>query len=272
MGRYVLGLFVGVVCMLAVSPLTAAETWKAKWDKVVSDAREEGKVTIYAGGPGAGIDRREVFKKLFETAFPGIKVNYVVMPRGSASIFRVSAERRAGKFIPDVYLGGVGTTYRTLGPRGAFQPLRSALILPEVVDTSKWFEGKLWFIDNPGKYALAYAIATSTILAVNTKLVDPKDITSYKDLLKHKWRDKIAVRDVSGGGVGSSYIKFLYANPSLGPEYIKNLYGMDISLSRNAYQLVDWLARGRAAVFVFPGLNDIDTAREQGLHVDVLNP
>ena len=36
--------------------------------------------------------------------------------------------------------------------------------------------------------------------------------------------------------------------------------------------MIDWLARGRVAVFVFPGLNDIDTAREQGLPVDVLNP
>ena len=54
MTKSVLGLIVGVVCMLALSPLTAAETWKVKWDRVVSAAKEEGKVTVYAGGPGAG--------------------------------------------------------------------------------------------------------------------------------------------------------------------------------------------------------------------------
>ena len=108
--QYLAGLLLAVFS-LGLLPLTAsfaAEQWKSEWDRVVAAAKKEGKVTIYSSGPGAGVDRLKVFKNDFEAAFPGIKSDYIVVASGSGSLFKIASERRAGKYIPDIYLGGLG--------------------------------------------------------------------------------------------------------------------------------------------------------------------
>lgn len=249
----------------------SAEPWKAQWERVAAAARQEGKVTIYAGGPGAGGDRRKVYQDHFEAAFPGIKVDYVPTPSGTADS-RLVAERRAGKYLPDLYLSGVGSsTAAILKAQGAYQSLRPSLILPELLDESKWFEGRFWFADSEEKFIFMYSLASGTLIAVNTQLVKPEEITSYKQLLDPKWRGKIVSHDITGGGVGGSHIKFLYVNPHLGPGFLKKLYGeMDITLSRDPRQMIDWLAQGKYAILIFPGLNDVDNARKVSLPVDVI--
>ncbi len=239
-----------------------------QWEKLVAAANKEGKVVIYGRGAAEYV---KVYRDHFQKAFPGIKVNYV---GGRSDLaHRLTAERRAGKYFPDLFLMSGGRLVRGLRAQGAFQSLRSALVLPEVKDTSKWFEGKHWFADKEEKYLLMFAMATSTNIAVNTDLVDPKKLTSYHDLLDPKWRGKIVSRDIRGSGPGSGNVKYLYVNKQLGPSFLKKLYGeMDITFSRNMRQMIDWLARGRYAILVFPTLRDIDRAREQGLPVEIVNP
>jgi iron(III) transport system substrate-binding protein len=230
-----------------------------QWEKLVAAANKEGKVVIYGRGAAEYV---KVYRDHFQKSFPGIKVNYV---GGRSDLaHRLTAERRAGKYFPDLFLMSGGRLVRGLRAQGAFQSLRSALVLPEVKDTSKWFEGKHWFADKEEKYLLMFAMATSTNIAVNTDLVDPKKLT---------WRGKIVSRDIRGSGPGSGNVKYLYVNKQLGPSFLKKLYGeMDITFSRNMRQMIDWLARGRYAILVFPTLRDIDRAREQGLPVEIVNP
>lgn len=255
--------------LLGLSSAYSGET-KPNWKEVLSAARREGRVVIYGSG---GIDRIKLYKERFEAAIPGITVDY--LPLGPAQVsLRILAERRAGKHIPDISVGGAGgSTVTPLRAQGALQPLNSALLLPEVLDKSKWFEGRHWFMDNEEKYVLTYALTPGTIVTYNTKLVNPKEIKSYKQLLDGKWRGKILSSDLlSPGGPGGGTVKFVYANPELGPDFLRRLYGeMDVTLSRDYRQLVDWLARGRFAFLLFVGLDDIDKAREQGLPVDVLD-
>jgi hypothetical protein len=52
------------------------------------------------------------------------------------------AERRAGKYQSDLYIGGQGTHVSVLYPARALAPMPPAFILPEVKDESKWFKGK----------------------------------------------------------------------------------------------------------------------------------
>ena len=243
---------------------------KPGWDGVVAGARREGRVVIYGSG---GIDRVRLYKESFEAAFPGISVEYLPMGAGEVSA-RVMAERRAGKYIPDILLSGAGgSTVIPLRNQGALQRLDSALLLPEVLDKSKWFDSKILFMDNEAKYVLAYALTPGTIAAYNTHLVDPGELRSYKDLLDARWRGKILSMDVrAGGGPGGGIIKFVYANPDLGPDYLRKLFGeTQITLARDLRQMVDWLGRGKFAFLLFSGLDVIDKAREQGLPVDVLN-
>lgn len=244
---------------------------KSEWDRVVAAAKKEGRVTVYAGGGAAAADREKIYRHHFEAAFPEITVVYAAL--GSVGT-RIMTERRAERFIPDVYLGAPGSdTLPGMIKGGVYQPLRPSLLLPEVLDKSKWFRGKLWFADEGERFSLIYSLAVLTNVAVNTNSVKPKEITSYKHLLDPKWRGKIVSRDLKEGGTGSNNVKFLYLNQELGPGFLKKLFGeMDVTLSRDARQMIDWLGMGRFAIYLFPVLREVDHAKGVGIPVDVVNP
>ncbi len=253
----------------AASPGAKKKNWKAQWERVIDAAKKEGKVVLYGAGSGISKQHLITYKDRFEKAYPDIKADYLG-GRGSEMVSRFMAERRAGKFLPDIYLGSGGG--RRFAP-GILQPIRPALLLPEILDMSKWLGGKFWFYDTEEQYSLIYSMIAATIVAINTNLVKPGEITAYKDLLNPKWRGKILLRDVSGGGTGSSTVKFLYLNKDLGPPFLKKLYTeMDVTLSRNSQQMINWLARGRFAILLFVRKFDLDRAKDQGLPVDLVNP
>lgn len=262
------GLLVMVACAgplaLAVAQAESQEAWKAEWERVIAAARKEGKVVIYSD-PG----REQIFTD-FEAAFPGIKAEIV---SGNRLTTRIVAERRAGKFLPDVNIGGASyNDFAILRATGAHQSLRSALLLPEVLDESKWFDGKLWFADEEEQYIFMFSMQTATIMAVNTNVINPVELTSYKQLLDPKWRGKIVSSDVTAGGQGGGNMRYLYMNPHLGPDFLRKLFGeMDVTLSRNDRQMIDWLGQGRFAVLLFPAWYEVTTARDVGLPVNIVN-
>ena len=267
-----------IVALWTVSAAGAASSTKEipdasraeEWEATVAAAKKEGKVVVY-GIPGVDVDK--FFKEHFEVAFPGIKVESV--PDRDATE-RIVAERRAGKFIPDVYLGAASSTeFSSLRAQGIFQPLRPLLVLPEVLDESRWFEGKLWFIDKEEKYSLIYAVAVGTLIAINTNLINPREITSYTQLVDPRWRGKIVSNDIIRGtsGTGGGLIKFLYLHPSLGPNFLKKLFGeMEVTLSRDMRQMIDWLGQGRFTFALFPAWTDTEKAGRIGLPVAMVNP
>jgi iron(III) transport system substrate-binding protein len=224
------------------SPTEIPDASRAGWEASVAAAKKEGKVVIYGiyGIPGVDVDK--LFKEHFEAAFPGIKVESV--PDRDATE-RIVAERRAGKFIPDVYLGAASSTeFSSLRAQDIFQPLRSLLVLPEVLNESRWFEGKLWFIDKEEKYSLIYAVAIVS-----------------NDILR------------GTSGTGGGLIKFLYLHPNLGPNFLKKLFGeMEVTLSRDMRQMIDWLGQGRFAFALFPAWTDTEKAGRIGLPVAMVNP
>jgi len=254
----------------AASTKEIPAVWRAEWAATVVAAKKEGKIVVY-GIPGVDVDK--LFREYFEAAFPGIKVESV--PDRDATE-RIVAERRAGKFIPDVYLGAASSDeFASLRAQGIFQPLRPLLILPEVLDESSWFAGKLWFIDKEEKYSFVYAVAVGTLIAVNTNVIKPHEITSYTQLVDPRWRGKIVSNDIIRGssGTGGGLIKFLYLHPNLGPNFLKKLFGeMDVTLSRDMRQMIDWLGQGRFAIALFPAWTDTEKAGRIGLPVAMVNP
>jgi len=49
------------------------------------------------------------------------------------------SERRAGKYLVDIYLGATGTPLDVLYPGKLLEPIQPILVLPEVKDQSNWF-------------------------------------------------------------------------------------------------------------------------------------
>ena len=116
-----------------VATANAAESkpnWQTEWERTVKAAEEEGQLTIYVSGYGALID-----SGIFQKTYPKIKVTSVT-GSGTKLAPRVVAERRGEKYLADVYSGGGTSLYQNLYLGKMLDPIKPALILPEVVDPS----------------------------------------------------------------------------------------------------------------------------------------
>lgn len=149
--------------------------------KSLGRSEEEGQVSIYISG------YEEVLPD-FQKEYPEIKVQSVT-GRGSQIGQRLIAERRDEKYLADVVSAGGVTTYQQLYVAKVFDPIKPALILPEIIDTSRWFEGRHHYADPEKQYIFSYVgSATYGSVSYNTKLVDAKEFKSYWDLVNPKWK------------------------------------------------------------------------------------
>jgi iron(III) transport system substrate-binding protein len=230
------------------------------WDGVSRAAAAEGQVTVYAT---SGFE--PVFEN-FQKRFPAIKLNPVV-GRGNQLAQKILAERRAGKFLADVYLGGIGTPYNMFYRGGLLDPIEPLLVLAENLDRGKWFQGKYHYADDDGKYLFVFEMALRSDVVYSTQLVRPEEINSYWNFVEPKWKGKIAAIDPHVTGVAtSSSLSFLYYHPELGPEYLRKLFGqMELTFSRDPRQMLDWLAVGKFSLAFFA--SDADQAVKQGLPI-----
>ncbi len=245
----------------------ATPAWKVKWEKTIHAANKEGRVVLYASESYDAVSRE------FQRKYPKIKV-VAVLGRGSQNSQRVMAERRAGKYLADIYLGGSGTPYAVFYKGKILDPVKPTLILPEVLDESKWWSGKHIYHDNVSQYILAFHGVTQSYFSYNTKLVKPNEFKSYEDFLKPKWKGKIVSYDPKMGGAVTGLLQFFYRNPMLGPDFLRRfLSEMDLTATRDSRQLVDWLAKGKFAI-AWAGVirTGIYEAKMQGLPVGIFDP
>jgi iron(III) transport system substrate-binding protein len=238
-----------------------AANWKANWEATQRAAEKESKLVIY-GPPGA--DQQKLYTEVFQQAFPQLKVNYTP-GRISELISRIMAEQRAGIRQADLVLGGTDILLGTLKDKNLLQPIRPALMLPEVVDHSAWFKGKLWFADSEDKFVAMWRAVPYTAACINTQLVKANELKSYWDLLQPKWKGKIASQDLRIGSARNQMYA-VYSRKDLGPEYLKRLYGeMEVTISRNLPQIADWVAGSKYAIAI--GGVDCDDLALKGLPV-----
>ena len=130
----------------------ARPTWRIEWEKTVVAAEKEGLVSIYIFDAGP---LTEETVQAFERAYPKIKVNQL-RGRGNDLGPRIVAERRAGKYLVDIFAGGKGTAFATLYVGKVLDPIKPLLLLPEVLDETKWWRGEHKYVDPENKYVYAY--------------------------------------------------------------------------------------------------------------------
>ena len=261
LGRTLLAL-IGLYFFASAAVSYSAESNSAaqqSWEKIVDTAKKEGQVAVYMSGYEAVLPE-------FEKEYPDIKL-VAVSGRGSQLAQRMIAERRGDKFLADVFSSGGVTTYGQLYAAKVLDPIKPALILPDVTDTTKWYQQKHHYADPENQYVFSYVgSATYGSVNYNTKLVDPKEFKSYWDLLNPKWKGKIIVRDIRAPGPGSGNARFFYHHPDIGPSFIRKLFGeMDVTLFRDYRQGPDWLAVGKYPICFFC---EVDVLKQQGLPVD----
>jgi iron(III) transport system substrate-binding protein len=247
----------------APAPSTsAAAAAPTKWEDVLAAAKKEGQVAVY-GPPGANY--RQALVEPFESANPGIKVNFTGAT-GSDIGPRMLSERQAGKYLADLHIGGTTTMTDLLKPANALDPLAPLLLRPEVTDPSKWYQNKLWWADVEQKYVLMFEGGVSQLIVVNKTQVDPNSFSSYWDVLDAKYRGKIVASDIRKPGPGGGQSRFVWLTEELGKPFLQTLFGeMSITLSEDRRQMTDWLAQGRYAINFFPGGDEPREGIKQGL-------
>ena len=256
-------------CVATANAAESKPNWQAEWERTVRAAEEEGQLTVYVSGYGALID-----SGVFQKAYPKIKVTSVT-GSGTQLAPRIVAERRGEKYLADVYSGGGTSLYQNLYLGKMLDPIKSALILPEVVDPSKWWEGKQKYVDREGRYIIVYEgnVAAGASPAYNTNLINPKDYRSFWDFLNPKLKGKIVSPDIRRvRGFGPS-MQYLYYHADLGPEFLRRFYGeMDVTLTADLRQALDWLAVGKFSLSMPTQGSYTAKAKMQGLPVDEFDP
>jgi iron(III) transport system substrate-binding protein len=249
-----------------VLPSHAAESkpnWQVEWDRTVQAAKKEGRLSLYLY---QGEGELSAFAQLFQKKYPEIKV--VTTPgRGNTLAPRIMAERRAGKYLVDAYISGVTTAYEVFYRAKILDSVRAALILPEVIDESKWWLGKHQYVDPENQYIFVYIGNIGEYVSYHTKSVEAGEIRSYWDFLHPKWKGKILSRDPKISGSQRIGLRMFYHTPELGAEFIRRLYGeMDVTITQEIRQATDWLGAGKFAICFF--CSEILKAKGQGVPVD----
>lgn len=223
----------------------AQPNWQAEWDKSVRAAEAEGQVTLY----GCCYDYDRVLEG-FKQKFPKIRVT-TVLAFGNQLATRILAERRGDKYLIDVVSSGANSLHDALYKAHVLDPIKPALMLPEVLDQSKWYEGEHRYIDPEKRYIFAFvANSQSGQVIYNTKLASSADLKSYWDLLNPKWKGKIASLDPTSLGMGAT-LQFFYYHPGLGAPFIRKLYGdMQVLTSREPRQITDWVATAKVPLCI----------------------
>jgi iron(III) transport system substrate-binding protein len=239
--------------------------WQSQWENVVAGAKKEGAVFLWGDMEITHPDIIAAFTK----EFPFIKPITVTGRVGDLTM-RILSERRAGKYLADLYSGVMGGAafyefYRT----GVLDSVKASFILPEVTDESKWLGGKHHYVDPDTQQIILYeGTPAGTGIFYNTQSVNPTDFGSYWDLVEPKWKGKILMFERVGSGFPG--LTPIYYNPRLGVDFLKRLLGdMSVTVSRDRRQATDWLASGRFPLCI--GCGDVERASKDGLPVSELD-
>jgi iron(III) transport system substrate-binding protein len=243
---------VALAAVLVVS--SPARAHDQEWDKVVANAKAEGKVTFYSGLVGS--PSTAAVARAFETA-SGIKTEYLDL-RISEIRERMRAEQIAGHVIGDVLTTSYNVTTSIENNEGSIQPLRPFPNRTRVNIT----------LDNPAGTQVPVYVLKYGILS-NTKLVAPADEPkSWTDLLDPKWSGKILADDPRA--LGGGFNAFVAQHDKLGVDFLKKLADQKLVFTRDLREAERRVARGEYPIYIPFLFNDFSSLK--GLPVKAIVP
>ncbi|MBI4289345.1 MAG: extracellular solute-binding protein [Chloroflexi bacterium] len=200
----------------AAGPVQTAE--EVAWQKVISAARKEGKVTLYAwaftGDIGTEISR--IFKEKY-----GVTVE-IITGRGNEQIERLKTEQRIGNVVADVMESSILNVVNA----------KDIGVVVSPGDLPSLREKNVWLMP-PGLDAestvFAYQAAPMVVWA--HKNMKPEDAPqSWKDLLNPRWKGKLVMADPTvSSGPYLAFIPLLNAR-AIDEDYLRSLGNQDVFL------------------------------------------
>ncbi len=222
---------------------SSTDGWQLKWDNLAKEARKEGILTMYST---SGNEVRDGIAKPLQEKF-GTRLEFIT-GKGADISQRLTSERRAGINLADVYIGGSTTILTQLKPVGMLDSMEPLIFLPEVLDPKAWYGGGLRWKDKD-KSAISFITFAVPPLTINTTLVRPDEIKSYRDLLNPKWKGKIILNDPTVAGVGLRFF-LIVGGIIMDHDFMRELVKQQPIVLRDQRQQVEWLAQGKYAIAV----------------------
>jgi len=227
----------------------------AAQDPRMEAAKKEGKVVWYTS---LAVPSAEKVAKLFETAYPGIKVE--VHRTGSQRILqRVMQELSANIKNVDVIHTSDAGHYVLLKDKKLlmkYSPAGAEALASGFKDRDGYWYGLR---------------ATVNVIAYNTKIVSAADAPkTWKDLLAPKWKGKMVTAHPGYSGVISTHVLALVH--SLGWEYFKQLGQQSVMIVQSAVDPSGVVASGERPVAVNGGDYTFYQVKKQGNPVEIVYP
>lgn len=218
--------------------------WEAEWERTVAAANEEGKVSLLAQG-SAGL--REGIEA-FQQAFPSIEVDAEGPAAMGTYAQKLLGERQAGIFSKDIGQMFTVTAFAVFRPAGVFDPIRPALILPELTDDSKWFGGfDFGFQDAAKEIAYGFSWEKQLTLWVNADLVKEGDLKTGRDLLDPRWKGKLVFAEPWTSG--STFVFATALRLKYGDDILKQIFvDQEPGISRDFRVITEDMVRGKYAI------------------------
>ena len=240
----------------------------AEWKALVRAAKREGKVEVNLGGqmPRKLRAVMPAFTKKY-----GIKVNFKTGgSRGHRA--RMFAERKMGRYVVDVWIGGANGALARIYPKKLLVSLPELLLDPEVTNPKRWYKGKLHYTDPDKRFIFTWGASPSYTVSFNTKMVKVGEIKSYNDLLNPKWKGKIVSWMPYRTGTAASTVP-MFLNPNLGEKWFRRwATEMDVTIVRDSRQGAEWVALGRYAIGMFGLSTQAKSLADQGFPIQSYLP
>jgi len=245
------------------APAAPASAATGEWERVLAAAKQEGRLVL-AGPPG---DLYRNALVAFEKAYPDIKVEF---SGGSGRDLapRLMAEREAGQYLVDVHVGGPETANSQFKPRGVLDPIKPAIIAPDILDDARWVSGfDAGFMDKEGQYIYGFQGYIAPIVHVNRDVVPESELSRMEQLADPRWRGKISWNDPRVPGYGSANAGHLLM--VLGEDWLRRAYQQDVTVVVDLRQQVEWMVRGQYPIGVGIDETHLEAYRAQGLGQNV---
>lgn len=236
-----------------------AADWQAgggdAWQKLLDAGRKEGTVVVAGRGEMAQ-PMTEAFQR--DT---GIHLDFLG-GEGRDQFTRLAREMRAGQVTIDVIFDG-----QSLIPfvnDGFIKPIKPQFLLPGVTDLKNWKNGEMKWVDREQEYMFEGSPYVFGWILVDTDVIKPGELASWKDLLKPQYKGKIASFDPRVGGPGQANAS--YIADRFGIDFVKHLYkDQQVTLSNSSRQLVDWVAHGNYPIALATLATEIESFKAAGV-------
>jgi iron(III) transport system substrate-binding protein len=224
-------------------------------DPRLEAARKEGKVVWYTS---LALPSAEKVAKLFETAYPGVKVE----------VHRTGSERILSRVMQELQANIKNVDVVHTSDAGHFVLLKNKNLLQKY--TPAGVDGvPAGFKDRDGFY---FGLrATVSVIAYNTKSVSAAEAPkTWKDLLDPKWKGKLVTAHPGYSGVIATHVLALVNQ--YGWDYFKQLAQNRLMLVQSAVDPAGAVASGERLVAVDGGEYTFYQTKKKGNPIEIVYP